>query len=719
MEPVSSPVLAGDPLLVPGRTCRGRARADRVTLLVDGRDYFTALAQSLALAERQILIDGWDLDSETDLWRGDDPPPVAVGPQPWRQGRPLPSRFGPLLDELVTRRLRLKAHVLAWDFGTLFAVKRGFAPIYHLDWNSHWRVQVRLDGEHPLGSCLHVKVASVDDSVAFVGGLDISRYRWDRPGHAVVDALRVDPAGRPTPPWHDQQLLVDGDAARLVAAWQRERWLVATGNRLHAAPAGLDAWPTGVRPDLRNVRVGLIRTEPEWKERASVREIEALYLAVIARAQRLIYLENQYITSGSIAAALARRLEEERGPEVVIITSRKSSGFLEQATMDVLRGDFLRLLRQADRYDRLRVLTPQVSAEQHLKVHSKVALIDDWYLSCGSANLAARSMGLDVELDLAIEAEGDSSGEVREFVPRHRARVIGELLGLPGAEVERAIAEQQGSLVRALDALIDPYAERTLVPLEVEPSASRLLSMSDPSEPFDLGRTSDALPEGVPRSVLAHALRLLAGVLVFAAIQSVWHGLPRLEDPTLGWLGSVSPEARTLALPLAALLIFGFLPLPMGALLVMLGFTLGLGNSLPLSIAGATAGAALGWLAGRVLGPNGVRAIPVPRLNAISRRLGRSRGLGVADLRILPRFTWAEVNLVAGASRVGLRDFLVGTVLGLLPGAFVLNAAGAVLGQAAREPGPLSVPLALLVGLALFIGMAWLWKRQELISRGD
>lgn len=719
MEPVSQAILAGDPLLVPGRTCRGRARADRVSLLVDGRDYFAALAQSLALAERQIQIAGWDLDAETDLWRGSDPAPVVAGGPPWRTDRPLPARFGPLLDELVTRRLRLKAHVLAWDFGTVFAVKRGFAPVYHLDWSSHWRVQVRLDGAHPLGSCLHVKVASVDDSVAYVGGLDISRYRWDRSEHALHDPLRVDPAGRPTPPWHDQQLLVDGDAARLVAAWQRERWLIATGNRLHAPPAGLDAWPTGLRPDLHNVRVGLVRTEPEWKERAAVREVEALYLAVIARAQRLIYLENQYITSGSIAAALARRLQEDHGPEVVIITSRKSSGFLEQATMDVLRGDFLRLLRQADRHDRLRVLTPQVSAEQHLKVHSKVTLIDDWYLSCGSANLAARSMGLDVELDLAIEAEGEACNEVRDFVPRHRARVIAELLGLPAAEVERAVAEHGGSLVRALDALIVPGADRTLVPLEVEPSASRLLSMSDPGEPFDLGRTSEALPEGVPRSVLAHSLRLLAGLLVFVAIQSVWHGLPRLEDPTLGWLGSVSPEARTLALPLAALLVFGFLPLPMGALLVMLGFTLGLSHALPLSIAGATAGAAIGWLAGRLLGPNGVRAIPVPRLNAISRHLGRSRGLGVADLRILPRFTWAEVNLVAGASQVGLRDFLVGTVLGLLPGAFVLNAAGAMMGYAARQPGPLTVPVALIVALTVLVGMSWLWKRQELIGRGD
>lgn len=690
-----------------------------MALLVDGRDYFLALAQSLALAERQIHIAGWDLDPKTELWRGEDPAPQARGALPWRADRPLPPRFGPLLDELVTRRLRLKAHVLAWDFGTVFAVKRGFAPVYHLDWNSHWRVQVRLDGAHPLGSCLHVKVSSVDDSVAYVGGMDISRYRWDRPPHAREDPLRVDPAGRPTPPWHDQQMLVDGEAARMVADWQRQRWLIATGHRLPPAPAGLDAWPASVRPDLYDVTVGLVRTEPEWQDRAAVREVEALYLAVIAQARHLIYLENQYITSGTIAAALARRLEEEHGPEVVIVTSKRSSGVLEQATMDVLRGDFLLRLRQADRHGRLRVLTPQVSPEQHLKVHSKVALIDDWYLSCGSANLAARSMGLDIELDLAIEADGESAARIREFVPRHRARLVGEMLGLPGEEVLRALAEHGGSLVRTLDALIDPEALHTLVPLQVEPSDSALLTMTDPGEPFDLTSVGQALPDGLPRSLLAHALRLLAGVVVFLAMQSMWHGLPQLDDPTLGWQGPVAPGPETLALPLLALLAFGVLPLPMGALLVLLGFALGLRNALALSLVGAPAGAALGWLVGRLLGPNGVRAIPVPRLNALSRNLGRARGLGVADLRILPQFTWAEVNLVAGAGQIHLRDFLIGTVLGLLPGAFVLNAAGAMVGHAVRHPGPLSIPLALIVGLALLIGMAWLWKRQELIGRGD
>lgn len=699
-----------------------RKRADRVALLVDGEAYFRAVAASLARARRQVLIAGWDIDPDVVLWRGDDP-----GPPPPRRsglrgpGPPLPPQLGPLLDALARRRHRLRCHVLPWDFGTLFAVKRGFVPVFHLDWNSHRRVVVRLDSAHPFGASVHVKAACVDDTVAYVGGLDLTRKRWDRPPHAALDPLRVDPDGQESPPFHDQQILVSGPAAHAVGAWLRDRWRRATGQRLAPPPGGLDAWPAGLAPDLTEVVVGLCRTEPPWDDHPPVAEIERLYLEVIHRARRTIYLENQYITSHSLAHALARRLAEPDGPEVLIVTSLRSTGWLEQASMDVRRAAFVEELRRADRHGRLRILTPRIGPELHLKVHTKAAFVDDWFLTVGSANLANRSMGLDVELNLAIEAEGPAEAQVRALVPLHRQRLLGEFLGIPGQEVAAAVAAHDGSLLRALDALRARAGEHTLVDLEAAPGTAIVPAiLSDPEHALDLADwAAKAVPDGLPRSILGAALRAAAGIMLFVALESVWHGLPRdvasHPEEIQAWLEPAGPHPAAIVATLAALVGAGLLPVPMGALICLVGFAFGLGPAFALTVAGGVPGALLGWLVGRRFGPNLIRAAAVPRLNALSRRLARGGMLSVAELRIVPRHTWAEVNLVAGASRVDLRDFLAGTALGLAPGALVLGAAGALVGHAVRHPGLFTVPAALAVLVLLAAGMAWLWRRQELL----
>ncbi|MCK6507032.1 VTT domain-containing protein [Myxococcota bacterium] len=718
-------MTGGGPVLVPGRTCQARKRADRLKVLVDGQDYFRALAESLTLARHRAMVVGWDIAAETELWRGDDPGPPIPADLANRGLRRLPRRLGPLLDELVRRRRRLWIHVLAWDFGTVFAVKRGFVPVYHLDWDSHRRVRVRLDSAHPFGASVHVKTACVDDTVAFAGGLDLTRLRWDRPGHAPDDPLRRDPDGAPTPPWHDLQLMVEGPAARMVGAWIRDRWRLATGQRLPPAPQLPSAWPAGLRPDLEGVHVGLVRTAPSWDDRPAVREIEALYLEVIGRARRLVYLEHQYTTARSISEALARRLQEPDGPEVVLVTSQRSAGWLEQASMDVRRAAFLDELRRADRHGRLRVLWPRAEDGQPIKVHSKLAMVDDWYLSVGSANLANRSMGLDVELDLAVEAEGSGEDRVRAFVPALRHRLLAEHLGLPAEEVAREVAAHAGRLGPALDALRGRAGEKNLVPLELALGTALVPDLlSDPEGPLDLpDLAARALPDGLPRSVLALALRAGTGLLVFASLEAAWHGLPSSlpaspEQVVGTWLQPAAALPATIPATLLALVLAGALPLPMGALICLVGFAFGLEQGVSLVLAGATPGALLGFALGRLLGANRVRAAAVPRLNALSRRLARGGMLSVAELRVLPRHAWAEVNLVAGASHVDLRDFMAGTVVGLAPGALVLCAAGALVGAAVRDPGLVTVPVALVVLALLAAGMGWLWRRQELIQGG-
>src|SRR5204862_110494 len=92
-------------------------------------------------------------------------------------------------------------------------------------------------------------------------------------------------------------------ASASAATAAGERWRRATGVRLPEADrVASDPWPAGVAADVDDVAVAIARTEPAWRERPAVHEIEQLHLDAIASARRSIYLEAQYVTAGCVGA---------------------------------------------------------------------------------------------------------------------------------------------------------------------------------------------------------------------------------------------------------------------------------------------------------------------------------------------------------------------------------------------------------------------------------
>jgi phospholipase D1/2 len=150
------------------------------------------------------------------------------------------------------------------------------------------------------------------------------------------------------------------------------------------------------------VRVAIARTEPQYDYRSEIREVEHLYLDMIKAARRFIYIETQYLTSNVVGAALEERLQEPDGPEAIIVLHPSSDGWLEQHTMDALRGRLLKRLRAADKSQRLALYCPHVPGlgDQCLSMHSKVCIVDEELARVGSANMSNRSMGFDTECDL-------------------------------------------------------------------------------------------------------------------------------------------------------------------------------------------------------------------------------------------------------------------------------------------------------------------------------
>ena len=186
-------------LFAPGRNCWRVARAERVSFIVDGEAYFKAFAHAALRAERSIAILGWDFHSRTRLYHG---------------VRGVPEMLGEFLNFLAKRRRRLRIHILTWDYPVIFAKGRELSPIYGLGWRPHRRVKLRYDDHYPIGASQHQKIVTIDGSLAFCGGLDLTRSRWDTCQHGAGDVRRINEGDTEGyAPFHDTMMAMDGAAA--------------------------------------------------------------------------------------------------------------------------------------------------------------------------------------------------------------------------------------------------------------------------------------------------------------------------------------------------------------------------------------------------------------------------------------------------------------------------------------------------------------------------
>ena len=491
-----------DHLLRPGRNCWRIERAGRLAVIVDAARYFVAAKAAIRQAQRSVMLIGWKFDLRIRL-------------EPDREPSEVPDELGPFLKWVAAERPDLRIHVLQWDAAMVATVARQIVPMLWLELMWHRRIHFRLDSDHPWGACHHQKIAVIDDALAFCGGIDMTADRWDTRAHRDDDPCRVRPDGSRYAPFHDVTVAVDGAAARALGELARERWYRATGRRMEPPRPAPNIWPEGLEPLLRDVDVAIARTHPSRPGRQPVHEIEQLYLDAIAAAHRAIYCESQYLASASIADALAARLAEPDGPEVVIVNPQSAAGWLEEQAMDSARALILRRLRNVDRDGRLRVYYPVTQRGEPIYVHAKVLVIDDRLLRIGSSNLNNRSMGFDTECDLAVEApvEAPRGAALRERIVSLRNDLLAEHLGVTPAAVSAALAHT-GSLIGTIEALRRPKG-RTLRPAEVEPpgEAEHLLAdirLLDPEWPGQAERRLTHLIKRValaPRRALVDAIR--------------------------------------------------------------------------------------------------------------------------------------------------------------------------------------------------------------------
>jgi phospholipase D1/2 len=700
-------------ILVEGETCWRLVKAKRASVLIDGAAYFGAVRHAMLQAKKSIVIVGWDIDGRTRLV-GDEARAHDGAPETLRE----------FLTFLVKRRKDLQVHLLLWDFFPVFSLEREVAPSINLGWLTPDRVKLHLDRALPIEASQHEKIVIIDDCLAFVGGLDLTIRRWDRSAHEVDDSDRVDPAGEPYGPFHDLQMMVDGEAASALAELARERWRAAGAGEIPACSGETPPWPGWIEPDFVSATVAISRTRPrtDWGEEVS--EVKNLYLRSIERARQVIYVENQYLTADCVADAMLRALERNPRLEAVVVSPSVPHGWLEKKLMSAARTRFIQRVVCGAHRDRVRFISPRVPKNgnkdsEPILIHSKAMIIDDRLLRVGSSNLSNRSMGLDSECDLTIEARSDKE---RRTVARIRDRLLAEHLGVTLEQVEQR-AKIRRSLVGAIDDL--SHEKRIeicndLAPPQADP-LEPLNAIVDAEKPvvyeeFIQARASKAEEQRPP--LLTLILPALLMVAVMAGLALAWRytefgqslSLERLEELIDTFVNGV----WGLPVIVAAYVALGLLIFPVILLIAATAAVFGPWLGFLYAFAGTLASAVVVYSLGALLGKRMIRRLRRTAVGRISRAMGRHGILTVVGLRIAPVAPFSVVNFVAGASHIPFRDFVIGTAVGMAPGILIMATLGSSIADLLRHPNWTGVGI---VAGVIAAGAAVTFGIQKMISR--
>ncbi|MES2483872.1 MAG: phospholipase D-like domain-containing protein [Pseudomonadota bacterium] len=471
------------PIVRQGHNCWQIARATEASVIVDAADYYRVIRGAMAAAKTRIFIVGWDFDTR-----------ISLDPDERGQGETLGRFFLNLARDKPDREI----DILKWNIGALKQFVRPAAVVWLARWWATKAIDFRFDSSHPPGCSHHQKIVVIDDKLAACGGIDISSSRWDTSEHKDDQPRRTGADGKPYMPWHDATMLMRGPVAAQLAVLGRERWSAATKAELEPIDPCEDDWPQDLAVMFRDVDIAIARTRAAYDSLCEIREIETLYLDMIAAAKRFIYFENQYFTSAKIGAAIAERMAEPNPPEIVMVMPRSSYGWLEQQAMDSARLKLVAAIGEKDKGNRFRVYIPVTNKRNDIYVHAKISIVDDRFLRVGSSNLNNRSQGLDSECDVIIDAALPANAGTPPAITALRHRLLAEHLGCtPDRFAEEE--EKRGSMVDAVAALLGAGKSLELLPMEGLNEAEEFIASNELLDP----ERADAILEPIGKRGLA------------------------------------------------------------------------------------------------------------------------------------------------------------------------------------------------------------------------
>jgi phosphatidylserine/phosphatidylglycerophosphate/cardiolipin synthase-like enzyme len=413
LDPPLEPVewAEGEPAPRPG---------NELDVLVDGADALPAIAEALEGAQSHIHIAGWHVAPDFRLTRNGHRPQLRE-----------------LLADLARR---VDVRLLLWAGAPLplFKPHRSDVKVVRDQFVRGTRIRCALDSKERPMHCHHEKLVIVDDRIAFVGGIDLTSLAGDR-FDSSAHPLR-DKGG-----WHDAAARIRGPAVADVSRHFGQRWTEVVGDEVSSEEA----------PASGTATLQIARTVPErlyrFAPRGEFRVLEA-YLRALRAARQFIYIENQFLWSPEIVSVLTEKLRQppsDRFRLLVLLPAHPNNG------ADDTRGQ-LGVLAAADdgagRFLGCAIYSRSGPRFMPIYVHAKVAIVDDAWLTVGSANLNEHSLFNDTEVNV-ITREADIARAVRQRLwSEHLERPADEVSGDPATTVDtlwRAVADEQLERLRA------------------------------------------------------------------------------------------------------------------------------------------------------------------------------------------------------------------------------------------------------------------------------
>jgi phosphatidylserine/phosphatidylglycerophosphate/cardiolipin synthase-like enzyme len=370
----------------------------RVELLVDGADVLQRMVEDIHAAESHVNIAGWFFTPTFRMGEG-----------------------GPTLRELLADAAeRVDVRVLAWAGAPL--------PLFHPDRDEvrkmrdeltqGTRIEMHLDAKERPMHCHHEKLVVVDDRVAYVGGIDLTDLAGNR-----LDTSAHEPRGDVG--WHDACLRLEGPIVADVGKHYRLRW-----------PKQLPP-PLQQQPLDDGCEAQLVRTVPEkvydGLPKGEFTILES-YVRALRAAERLVYLESQFLWSPELIEVLADLLRNPPHPDfrvVVVLPAKPNNG------KDDTRGQLGVLVdaaKQGGDDGRFLACTLFQPRGGTVYVHAKIGIVDDAWMTVGSANLNEHSLFNDTEVNVVVHD--------RAFIRAARLRLWEEHLEQsPAGEVHRIVDE--------------------------------------------------------------------------------------------------------------------------------------------------------------------------------------------------------------------------------------------------------------------------------------
>jgi phosphatidylserine/phosphatidylglycerophosphate/cardiolipin synthase-like enzyme len=404
----------------------------KLEILIDGAEALPRISEALAGARTEVNVAGWHITPDFGLDRDEG--------------------ARRLRDHLAELAERVDVRVLLWAGAPLpvFSPRRSQVRRVRDELTRGTKVRCALDSHERPMHCHHEKLVIVDGQVAFVGGIDLTSLGGDR-----FDS--GDHPARGKIGWHDASSRLEGPAVADAAAHFASRWHEVTGERLAPTPAP---------PPAGGHEVQVIRTVPEkiydFLPQGDFRILES-YQRALRSARSLIYLENQFLWAPQVVEIL---LDKLRNPPsdgfraVILLPAKPNNG------ADDTRGQLAQLAEADDGAGRFLAATLQSRTGQlagPAYVHAKIGIVDDGWLTIGSANLNEHSLFNDTEMNVAC-CDPALARDTR--------------LRLWGEHLERPVDDVGGDPTQVVDELWKPLAREQLVRRERgEPATHRLLEL--------------------------------------------------------------------------------------------------------------------------------------------------------------------------------------------------------------------------------------------------